>query len=257
MLEKILEKLGLSEKEAKVYLATLELGQDSVQNIAKKAEVNRPTAYFILERLMDLGLVSTLMHDKKTLFVAESPKELENILNREKQEIENHRDELKASMNQLLAIYNASEGKPVVRYFEGADGLEALDRYGREFLKRNSEVLGISPIDIIEKNFPDRRKKSINERVKLGIKARTIYTHENGEIPNYVNKKELRDGVFIPREIFPLNATITIYPEWGLKLYYFNISKPFGIIIESKELAQNFKLLFELAWVGAKSKQYK
>ena len=42
-LDKELQKIGLSEKEAKVYLAALELGQASVQNIARKAEVNRAT----------------------------------------------------------------------------------------------------------------------------------------------------------------------------------------------------------------------
>lgn len=42
MLERVLEKFGLSEKEAKIYLATLELGQATVQQIAKKAGLVRP-----------------------------------------------------------------------------------------------------------------------------------------------------------------------------------------------------------------------
>lgn len=250
---KILEKIGLSEKEAKVYLATLELGQDSVQNIAKKAGVNRPTAYFILEKLMELGLISTLEHGKKTLFVAESPKELDNLIENEKRAIEDRKTELKESMNQLLAIYNAKEGKPIVRYFEGADGLEALDRYGHDKLKKNTEMLSITPIDIIEKYFANRRQQSLQERIKLGIQSRAIYTHEKGKIPNFQNEKELRKGVYISREQFPIDATISIYPDWGLKLYYFNPTKPYGVVIESKELAKNFKLFFELAWVGAKS----
>lgn len=253
MLEKILEKIGLSAKEAKVYLAALELGQDSVQNIAKKAGVNRPTAYFILERLMELGLASTLEHGKKTVFVAENPKELETLLEREKQEMEARRSELKESMNQLTAIYNAKEGKPIVRYFEGADGLEALDRYGQDSLKKNKELFYIIPIDLIEKYFPNRRKTSLKERVRLGIKSRAIYTHAEGPITNYKNKDELRDGIFIPRSKFPLDGTITIYPNWGIKLYYFSPSKPYGVVIESKELAKNMALMFELAWSGAKN----
>jgi len=253
MLEKILEKIGLSEKEAKVYLATLELGQDSVQNISKKAGVNRPTTYFIMEKLMDLGLASTLEHGKKTLFVAESPKEILNILDREKQEVETRRNEIKESLNQFLAIYNAKEGKPLVRYFEGVDGLEAMDRYGRESFKKNSEILSIIPIDIVEKQFTDRRQKSLNERVKMGIRARAIYTHEDGPIPESVNKKNLREGIYIPRSSFPLDAAVTIYPEWGIKLYYYDPNKPYGVVIESSELAKNFKLFFELAWLGAKT----
>lgn len=247
----ILEKLGLSEKEAKVYLATLELAKDTAQNIARKANVNRPTAYFVLEKLMDLGLVSTLEEGKKTLFVAEDPKELKNVLAREKQDLEQREKELSETMNQFTALYNAKQDKPRVRYFEGADGLEAMDRYGRENI-RGTEFLSISPIDLVEKMFPERRKTSLGERVKLGIKARTIYTHEGGEITGFQNKKELRDGVFIERNKFPINATVTIYPEWGVKLYYYDEARPYGVVIEDKGIAKNMAIIFELTWLGAK-----
>ncbi len=248
----LLEKLGLSEKEAKVYLASLELGEDSVQNIAKKAGVNRATTYVILEKLMGLGLVSTYEKDKKTVFVSEDPKELVNLLQEERQDIENREKELKTNLNQLTAVYNKRQGKPIVRFFEGAEGLEAMDRYGQNALKKNTELLYIMPIDTIEELFPTRRKASLKERVKLGIKSKVIYTHKDGEIPGYQNKAELREGVYLPREKFPINATLSIYPDWGLKLYYFDAVNPYGVVIESKDLAANMKLFFDLAWVGAK-----
>lgn len=254
MLEKLLEKLGLSEKESKVYLAALELGQESVQNIAKKAEVNRPTAYFILERLMELGLVSTLEHGKKTLFVAENPKELENLLENEHRQIESRKDELKESMNQFLAIYNAKQGKPVVRYFEGVDGLEALDRYGYDKMKKNSEIFSIAPIDLIEQNFPARRHQAIKDRIKLGLRSKLIYTHDAGKIYKTKSKEDLRETRFIPRSKFPLDGSISIYPEWGIKIFYYNLSNPYGVMIESKEIARNMKILYDLAWDGAKDK---
>jgi len=254
MLEIVLQRIGLSEKEAKVYLATLELAESSVQNIAKKAGVNRPTAYVILEKLMGLGLASTLQKGKKTYFVAQSPSELENILKEQVSEIEHRKSELEGVMSQLHAIYNANSEKPVVRYFEGADGLLAMDRYGygQDKMEKDSEILSITPIDIIEEHFGSRRKESVKERAGRGIKSRTIYTHKDGEIPSATNKEELREGVFLPRDKFPITGTIGIYPNWGMKLYYFDPSKPHGVVIESKELAQNMKLLFELAWKEAK-----
>lgn len=247
----LLEKLGFSEKEAKVYLATLELGEETVQNIAKKAGVNRATTYVVLEKLMQIGVVSTYDKGKKTYFVAEDPKELTNILNVEKQELETREKELKENLNQLTAIYNLRKGKPVVRFFEGPDGLVALDRYGHVRLKKGSELLTISPLDLIDKYFPQRRKESLKERVQRGIRARTIYTHEGGPLPKITNKQELREGVFISREQFPLTGTISIYPGWGVKLYYFDPHKPYGVAIESPEIADNMRLFFELAWTGA------
>lgn len=253
MIETILKKIGLAEKEAKVYLALLELAQDGVQNIAKKAKVTRPNTYVILEKLLKMGLVSNHQEGKKTLFMATSPTELESIIDKQVQNLEGHKKELKDTMSQLFAIYNTRKDKPVVRYFEGADGLEALDRYGRDQLKRNSEILNFSPLDLIKKYFPDRREKSLNERIKLGIKSKTIYTGTNNKIPDFQNKKELREGAWIPRNIFPLNGTIRVVPNWGIKLYYFDPIKPYGVLIESADLAKNMKLFFDLAWIGAKT----
>ncbi len=255
MLETLL-KLGLSEKEGKVYLAALELGEDTAQNIAKKAGVNRATTYVILEKLMRLGLMSSQEREKKTLFVAENPTELVNILEEEKRQVDARKKYLDEAMNQLTAIYNANKSKPIVRYFEGPDGLEALDRYKVD-LKPNTEMLTMIPIDKVEELFPSRRKTSLSERVKLGIKAKAIYTRKEGEFSEEENAKQLREGIFLSREDLPIDATITIHPEWGVKLYYFNQSRPYGVLIQSPEIARNMKHLFDLAWRGAKQKTEK
>jgi len=246
-------KLGLSEKEAKVYLAALELARDSVQNIAKKAGVNRPTAYVILEKLMRQGLVSTLEQGKKTYFIAEDPKELLTLLEKQKREIEDKKIELKEIMNQLTALNNTRRDKPIVRYFEGADGLMALENYGSHLLKKNPETMSFTPIDLLEEFFPEKRKQAVTNRVVQKIKSKTIYTYHH-PLSKAQNDKEMRDGVFIPRSEFPINTVLSIYPELGIKIFHLDKNKPYGVLIESKELAKNFKYYFGLAWLGAKSK---
>ena len=57
MLEK-LQKFGLSEKEAKIYLALLELGTATVSDIAEKAEINRSNTYVLLNSIAERDLVS-------------------------------------------------------------------------------------------------------------------------------------------------------------------------------------------------------
>ena len=65
MLKEQLEKIGLAEKEAKVFLASLELGSSAAQKIAKKAEINRATTYVIIEKLMKKGLMSSVEKGKR------------------------------------------------------------------------------------------------------------------------------------------------------------------------------------------------
>ncbi len=251
MLEKTLVKLGLSDKEAKVYLALLELGQETVQHIAERAQVRRPTTYVILEKLLRLGLVSTINQERKTLFVAESPRELVNVLDHQVHEIQDRRSLLDETLGQLMARYRTKD-KPIVRFFEGIDGLTTLDKYGQEkkVKEGKNEIFSIFPLDILERQFPERRKEAVTSRVKLGRQSRVIYTHKTGRIPDSVHKKELRTARFVPRDKLPIDTTISMYPD-SVRIFYLNLDHPYGILIEDEGIVRNMRSIFELAWLGA------
>jgi sugar-specific transcriptional regulator TrmB len=78
-----LRHLGLSENEAKVYMAMLELGPSVVVEIARKSGINRPTTYVQIESLKKKGLVSTQAKGKKQFFIAESPDKLELLIEKQ------------------------------------------------------------------------------------------------------------------------------------------------------------------------------
>lgn len=253
-MEQVLIKLGLTDKEAKVYTSLLELAEDTVQNISKKSGVNRATTYVILDKLMQYGLTSQVKKGKKTYFVAEDPHELENIMDAQQQEVEHRRRFLGDTMNQLVAVYNRKKGKPTVRYFEGIDGLEALDRYREdEIAKSKHPILAFAPIDLMEDRFPKRRSESLQKRVKAGVWAHTIYTHKDGPIDDKKNKQELRKAIFIPKNKLPLDMTIQIL-DWGVRFFNLEQSNPYAVLIEDEGVARNMRLLYELAWKGANNK---
>src|SRR3989344_6740207 len=112
---KQLTSLGLSDNEAKVYMAMLE--------ISAKAGVNRPTTYVQIESLKKMGLVSSQVKGKKQLFIAESPDQLEFVIEREIKTIEDKKAELARMMPELSGLFNVSGDKPQVRFFEGKEGL--------------------------------------------------------------------------------------------------------------------------------------
>ena len=105
MLEQ-LRHLGLSENEAKVYMAMLELGPSVVVEIARKAGTNRPTTYVQIESLKEKGLVSTQIKGKKQYFIAESPEKLELLIDNELKTVENKKGELKTFLPELLNLFN-------------------------------------------------------------------------------------------------------------------------------------------------------
>ena len=84
---KELQEIGLSEKESRVYLASLELGPATAERLSTQAKVNRSTTYVQLESLMKSGLVTTYEEGKKTFFSPESPELLKRLLLIQKDEM--------------------------------------------------------------------------------------------------------------------------------------------------------------------------
>ena len=61
---KILENIGLTDGEIKVYLALIKLGSSTSGPITDKSGVSRSKIYNILERLIQKGLVSYTIKEK-------------------------------------------------------------------------------------------------------------------------------------------------------------------------------------------------
>src|SRR3989344_453122 len=114
-----LQDLGLAEKEAKVYLAALEIGRATADQLAKQAKIVRPTAYVQIKSLMEKGLMSTYEEGKKTYFAPESPEALRRVLDKQKESIRTQEDELKRLLPELSRLFEGAGERPVVRFFEG------------------------------------------------------------------------------------------------------------------------------------------
>lgn len=118
-----LRKLGLTEKEAKVYLAGLELPPSSVKFLAEKIKMTRPTVYEIIKRLEEKRLFSELKEGKKRLFTAQSPESVLGILRTKKKELE----EREREFIRIIATLEARYPKGGIKIFRGRDGLRALE----------------------------------------------------------------------------------------------------------------------------------
>ena len=162
---KQLQHLGLSDKEASVYMASLELGSDTVQEIAKRAEVKRANTYTVIEKLMSKGLMSSVEKGKKTLYQVEDPKQLLRLVEEQEEDIKKKEQEFKKHLPELETLFDIAEEKPKVRYFEGKEGLIAI----REdyFKAKNKEVFSFYAADE-EKKFFLKKKEKV--QLKIGRK---------------------------------------------------------------------------------------
>lgn len=243
MLEQ-LKNIGLSDNEARVYLTMLELGPSPVVEIARKAEVNRPTAYVQIESLKKRGLVSMQTKGKKHLFIAESPARLEFYLDSELKDVEHKKDELGKILPDLEKLFASTDSRPQVRFFEGKEGVLAMQNM---LLKSGvTEILGVSSMDSVVKVFPNIQKEYSPERVRKGIRSRLIYSYSGGPVLKEDDEKVLRESRFIPPDKMPFTGDITVYGN-NVAIIAFE-GQVSGIVIEHPEIARSFKLFFEFMW---------
>ena len=238
-----LKGLGLSENEAKVYMAMLELGSATVLEISAKAGVNRPTTYVQIESLKRMGLASTQTKGKKQLFIAESPEQLKSMIDRQKIELEQKKEEFQKLLPELTNLFNLSDSKPQVRFFEGKEGLLKMHS---ELLRTDvREVVSFSSTDSVMKVFPNYPKTLSLKRVQRGIRSRLIYTCKE-PVMQRRDEEMLRETKYLPPDKFPFKSDIAVYGDnIGISALE---GKVVGVIITHKELANSFRALFNLLW---------
>ncbi len=239
---KLLEESGFTGKEARVYLALLELGQGNVTEIAKIADLKRPIIYVILESLIKRGYASELPARKINTFQATDPA---IILGQLRGITRNFSEMLPI----LRTLGNKGSKKPKIRYYDTAEGI--LNIWDNE-MNIAREAFFISSYQRIEEYFPGKIDEWIN-KAKKGI-ITTGFRHLISDIPQekkLISKFHLvNQEVRILPELKDSHMDFTIYDN---KLAITSLEEnPFIVVIESEELARSIKPLFELAWARGK-----
>lgn len=249
---KSVEDLGLSQKEARVYLANLSLGPATVQQIADQSGIKRVTTYVILEALANLGLVSQSTQGRKTFFNAEDPVSLRRLLEKKEQEVKEQRRHFDDLLPQLKTIRSLPKEAPGVRFYEGAEGIKSIMSSFYEAHPESRETRGMTNLDQLYSFFPEFENAGGNpQRVKAKVKSRVLYTTTRGPILKATDGKMNRESRFVPSDKYPISGDWSIVGN-HIVVLSFTGSKPIGVTVNSEELAKGMLAFFDLAWEAAK-----
>lgn len=244
-----LEHIGLSAKAAKLYLAVLQLGSGTVQDIATRAGLVRTTCYTLLEELQRRGLVATTRSGKRTVYVAESPTVL--LRNME------HMNSLVHSLVPTLThVLSGNSKRPKVEIFEGISGVWRA--YEDVLAGHDYEVKAFLPADdSVYMAGENNVREYIRKRVLKNISMRAIMQKTPLMDMNYAkyNKNELREARFVDAKKFPLPVEIDLYPPHNIAITSFRDG--IGLIVRSEPMYIALSSLFELAWLSSKNPRIK
>lgn len=240
-LSDVLSKIGLSDKESRVYLALLELGTASVQSIASKASIKRPTTYLILDDLLQKGLVSVVPRAKKALYQAEPPDNLLGDLHR--------REELmKRFLPSLQAIYNTRKEKPQVQLFEGREGVKQV--YDK--ILSAKEIKFFATIRDFIKFYPEFAQNLINKTKERLVTVQEILTQHSEDI---AFAKGIEQNQFYQNRFMPKGKEfLTDNVVFDNNVIFFSFHpRIFAVMITSRSISESIRTLFEAAWQSAQT----
>lgn len=242
---KILQDTGLNDKEAKIYLAILELGKAKVSEIVKLAKLKRTTGYEILDSLEVKKLVAYSHSGQVRYYYAQHPKILSETLADKKETLDR-------ALPNLEKIYATQTIRPAMKFYEGEKGIKEIYR---ETLKcQNKKILQVVSVKSFLE-FPGRQflQWYIRERVKRGIMAIALHPKSGDIYDKNFGRTDLklkREIRYLPPSVFFVSMMM-IYDN---KVAMMSTKKEnFGFILESKEFSDTLRAWFDFMWkLGSK-----
>lgn len=238
-----LELAGLNEKEARVYLASLELGSSTMWQIHRKCGIKRPTCYLVFEGLIERGIGIKTNDKKGTLYSVIDPDNLSETL-------EYKKDQFNQSLSLFDAIKSKSAIKPEITLYSGFEGMRQAYFLGLDQpVGSELRVYGDSKI---WSEYESENEEYIQKRVKRKIKIKVLFSDKNAHRKRFKSsKKELRDVRFLPDKSFNPQTEQQLINDYVVFVAY-SESEPFATVIKSKTIARLEKEKFDLLWERAR-----
>ena len=230
--------MGLSDGEVKVYSNLLDFGEQTVQEINEKLRIERRNIYDILNKLIERGLVSFIVNNKKKSFKVTSPKMILSYLEEKEKDISNIKNEVNSQMIQLEESYSKAKSETNAQIFRGKEGMKAV---WNDFLEAD-EMHWIGSGRYIATHLPNFFKVWNRKRMSKGIMWKNLMRGDMRGEETY----ELETKKYLPEEFTSNPTVIGIYGNKVVNLLFFE--EYFAIVIENKKLADSYRNYHKYLW---------
>lgn len=241
-LKTILKNIGLSENDAKIYLALLELGEANLKELADKSGIPRTSLYTPVGKLTERGIIEFYKRGGRRYYLASAPEKVLRIY-------ESSLAALEENLESFRELRGETRKRPQIRFFEGREGIRLVLN---EILEEKRPLLAITCIEDMQKVAWDYFENFIQKRVKQNLPVKLL-TNRSREAETFkdADAKELRETRFVPRE-YRFDTANYIF---GDKVALFSLKQEpvIAVLIEDKSIAETQRMYFDLIWKMASS----
>ncbi|MFH1399948.1 MAG: helix-turn-helix domain-containing protein [Nanoarchaeota archaeon] len=247
--EEILERVGLTKGEIRVYLTLNTLGEATVGPIGAKSKVSKSKIYDILDKLIEKGLVGYITRNGTKHFTANDPQMILEYLNQQENVLKKTMHDVNEALPTLLAQRMSFTEKKIAEIYEGFHGIRAIREELMKTFKTDDTLLVIGAPRIANVRWEGWFLDFHRRRITNGIKMRIIYNadaKQYGSIREAMALTEVRyfgDGMVSPN-------WIDVFPE--TVLFIMVLATPIAFVVRDADLAKSFLSYFEILWKNAK-----
>lgn len=231
-IQKLLQNLGLEEKEAKVYLALLSLVEATATTISRKSNLDRTLIYQLANKLIEKGLVSYIIKNNVKYFSAANPQKLI-------QDLKEKEEQLQKAMPELINLTKTQEQETKVEIYRGQEGIRTILK---DILRTKKDYNVIGEEGKFQKIVPIYLARFLKQIEKLNV-------HEYVLVREDLRGKALKSKNSIFRYVpktYLSPVTTVIYEN---KTVNFIWTPPYyAILTTNKEVADSFRTHFNELW---------
>ena len=238
----VLEDIGLSTKEAQLYLALLQAGPSRVVNLSRAAGLKRTTVYPIIDSLREKGLVRQEYQGLKKLYTAVSPERLEAL-------IEERRNNFKRMLPQFHGLYNAGGGSTSIRCYEGYGSIKSLYEEILERTRAGDFYYAISNAEKWQSGDPGYYENFKLRRKELRCDVRLLLENNREGQRNLKQKERYQEQVKLLPKATKLSTTCLVVP-WAA-ITQQTVEPVMAFVVEAPAIIAMQKEFFQIMWASS------
>lgn len=243
MLKEQLIQSGLTEKQATIYLACLELGPAVIAQIAHKSNLNRATVYEVIEELITKRLISISIKGKRKTYVAETPETIKVQLKEKLQKFD-------TILPELLTLTQKGVKKPTVKYYEGIEGIKRT--FTESLNAKDDTIIGFSGIEAVVSQSKALEQfweeEYIPKRIANKKQVKLIFPDNKTSRKYHAKDQEqLRESKFVPSTYYNFECEIYAYDD-VLVMNSYSPGEEFSLTLESKPIVNTLRMIWQLCW---------
>lgn len=237
----ILEDLGLTSAEIKVYLSLLELGSSTAGPLLEKSNLQNSVVHRALNSLIEKGLINYNLEGKRKNYQATDPENFHNFIDDKKKRFDQILPELKEKQKNITK-------KEVATVYKGIRGIKEVynilvNTKGKEYLTFGG---GKPCEDLMGKSW------WLNlhiKRITNKLPSRQVFDYTVEKLGKEINNKKLSRIRFVSKEFTQFQETVIVGDKVAISVFTDN---PYSFLITDALVAEGYRKQFEILWSKAK-----